>query len=757
MVCRDYRLSSVLIAQVRTASWFDDAQIQSLFHTLRHDPRAQGDAAIYWTRQQVFDRVVGQARHDIDTNPLWRSARRAGLRQRLESELEQAHATMPDSTLSALDRLQQATVESQRQLRVRLQQLGGRLGMSEREATIEFHRLRSEAPSGRQARATERERADLGLIPGDPKTRYALRMLQQMTPRREPAREVDRWLPVAPQEAEDNPVIEVGVSSVADRIETRRADGTIEGWHSASGFQQQLIDQAAAGTLPAEAVRRACVNRDPSPYAGYRTRCDRCGQFVGARPHNCIDTRRCELNQVWEEMDGASFWFVDPHELGDLFRLESDLQILDVPAQVDLGTTMVMGHVVVRRGPEAINADPGRNPHELDIDDAGLSDTLQCQYCYSNTCRHADTARVLLRRYLEDAAAPTPAEAQAIARDAILAATISHPTSTQPEPTDQEPPRIQISGPTLSLADNAETFRALAQQGAHDGVLFESRAGALRGLAAGVRFGIELEYSGDGEELVPGELHEAGLIETPLMRRYHHNQNVGWHRWSLEEDCTVTGELVTPILQDTDQTWAELATACSILTERGTTHYAGSHTNISCDDYTGADAWRLAHLFRAHEADLFRMGRTPGVHRDLDSFSSSLADPGMAQWDTTVARYATRHGHMVNMSAAFQGPDRSRIEFRFPDASHDAGVIQAQVKLCAALTNFARHDHLDIGQHQRWEDLHNLYRSTSPLNLTIGQFESQTAGIRDLIDRLFDNDDDRIQMAQLWGRGEYTH
>lgn len=752
MVCRDYRLSSVLIAQVRTASWFDDAQIQSLFHTLRHDPRAQGDAAIYWTRQQVFDRVVGQARHDIDTNPLWRSARRAGLRQRLESELEQAHATMPDSTLSALDRLQQATVESQRQLRVRLQQLGGRLGMSEREATIEFHRLRSEAPSGRQARATERERADLGLIPGDPKTRYALRMLQQMTPRREPAREVDRWLPVAPQEAEDNPVIEVGVSSVADRIETRRADGTIEGWHSASGFQQQLIDQAAAGTLPAEAVRRACVNRDPSPYAGYRTRCDRCGQFVGARPHNCIDTRRCELNQVWEEMDGASFWFVDPHELGDLFRLESDLQILDVPAQVDLGTTMVMGSVTVRRGPEAINSDPGRNPHELDIDDAGLSDTLQCQFCYSNTCRHANMARVLLRRYLEDTSAPTPAEAQAIARDAILTS-----TTAQATPSETPAPRIQITGPALCLADNPETFRDLARKGAEEGVPFESRAGALRGLATGVRFGVELEYSGDGDDRVPGELHEAGLIDTPLLRGYHDNQRDGWHRWNLEEDCTVSGELVTPILEDNDQSWADLATACGILSNRGTKHYAGSHTNISCDNYTGADAWRLAHLFRAHEADLFRMGRTPGVDRDLESYSSSLRDPGMAQWDTSAARYATRHGQMVNMSSAFQGPGQSRIEFRFPDASHDPGVIQAQIKLCAALTNYARTEHGDIGQHQRWEDLHRLYQATSPLDLGAGQFERQTAGIRALLDRLFDNDDDRIQMAQLWGRGEYTH
>lgn len=103
-----------------------------------------------------------------------------------------------------------------------------------------------------------------------------------------------------------------------------------------------------------------------------------------------------------------------------------------------------------------------------------------------------------------------------------------------------------------------------------------------------------------------------------------------------------------------------------------------------------------------------------------------------------------------------RNPNTSRIEFRFPDASHDAGVIQGQIKLCAALTNYARATpDIPIGEHQPRGLHRRQHRAARFMALPAVEWGIHTAGIRNLIDSLFDRDVDREQMARLWGRGNF--
>ena len=74
-----------------------------------------------------------------------------------------------------------------------------------------------------------------------------------------------------------------------------------------------------------------------------------------------------------------------------------------------------------------------------------------------------------------------------------------------------------------------------------------------------------------------------------------------------------------------------------------------------------------------------RMGRTPNSRRE-EGYNARLPHPGRP-WDQiySYTGVGMHRQSMVNFTRAFNRSS-PRIEFRFPDASHDPGVIQGQVK-----------------------------------------------------------------------------
>ena len=150
------------------------------------------------------------------------------------------------------------------------------------------------------------------------------------------------------------------------------------------------------------------------------------------------------------------------------------------------------------------------------------------------------------------------------------------------------------------------------------------------------------------------------------------------------------------------------------------------------------------------------MGRTRGSLRSA-GYNRPLpaGDPGPT-WTSSYQATQFQGGReaMVNFYQAFQSSS-SRIEWRFPDASHDPGVIQAQVSLCAAMTNYVRTVDVQPDIHR---PLHTARRGGWARNLMAAnsnEFEERTRPVRTLIDTLFTSDRDRRQIAALWGRGSY--
>src|SRR5437868_8557097 len=69
-------------------------------------------------------------------------------------------------------------------------------------------------------------------------------------------------------------------------------------------------------------------------------------------------------------------------------------------------------------------------------------------------------------------------------------------------------------------------------------------------------FGIEIEFDGANPTAVARALHEAGLGSSARQEPYHSSSRVPG-KWTVEHDATVAGEVVSPIMQDTPETWAQ--------------------------------------------------------------------------------------------------------------------------------------------------------------------------------------------------------
>ena len=251
-------------------------------------------------------------------------------------------------------------------------------------------------------------------------------------------------------------------------------------------------------------------------------------------------------------------------------------------------------------------------------------------------------------------------------------------------------------------------------------------------------FGLELEFTVADAGWVAHELHALGLTATPDAVSYHSVRPAGC--WSVEHDRSVTsvftcdrggvpvivgGEVVSPPLRDTAESWRQVAQVLDVLKR------CGAEVNRTCGLHVhiGADALRdpgAAHvvsdpaLRAAHEPErdllpalsrlamltsvcfedlVFRMASAEGgshrgraffyrhcrpLERELRPVYERLAD----LTDDLGLEGSTRRAalNLTNVG----DPQKDTVEFRQCNGTLDGRVIQAFVRLCAALVGAAR-------------------------------------------------------------------
>ena len=291
----------------------------------------------------------------------------------------------------------------------------------------------------------------------------------------------------------------------------------------------------------------------------------------------------------------------------------------------------------------------------------------------------------------------------------------------------------------------------------------------------GRKFGLEIEFnllnrSAGVKDRIMSRMKEAGVLEpNAYWERYHgpsrQRRANGEEVFSIESDCTVDGELITPPLEDTPENWRKVATICQILKEEGaitTAHGAnqppGGHIHVSLGDFDhGVESHdSILQTWGEHNDTLWRLSsRHDGAHRDTRYCNPNNVHYGPHSDVESIRRDNSGHYTTINFESVTGGRG-DHVEFRAWDETLDPGTIQAQARLSLGITEAALREPTpadtpvdQVGSHLQ------EYRSR---RLSGEEWRGATRPVRHLVDRIFADDRHKEQVASLfattrWQRG----
>ena len=618
MVCRSTPGMSVPMGLANIDSGLDDDQIQSLVHQLRHeyaghqqpgtepsDTRSTGDPAAAW------DTFRSATATRITAHPGLRPQRRAGLLRRIT----QAGDTPPADMVYAAQRIRDRAIRAARLMDDHLATEAARIGVPDARRA---HQLRA-GPARRTDRsATPRHRRATPRL-----ARPAAGPTDQIRPRRPrcPTRQ-----PRRPQRTHRRPPVradrrhasspEPGTTPVQG--DWRSSPPTGRCWPTATSHRPWPNNSAPAPT-PTTLYRDRLQGNPAFQYrdavqaaaAGVRRRCADCGQFTGAT-HNCLG-RRGGIRAG--ALGPVTPLFPTPLTNRVLPRIGpsgTDLPVRIAPLeQIIGGLERVRGEGVefpfqaTYPGGERLT---GSLSGALDTDDHVSINTahLACTcdgYAPGQGCPHTQAAATGVR----DALAQQLIDSRAATAQATAAAIAGGSGTTRPDTEAALPDAPNLS--TFSYAQDPARFAsdvraALARPTGEQVPSIDATdtEPGLYGYGATRDFGVELEFdvlnnaprygdldldrrinqhyrysSRSVEQLAVGRvaraLYENNFTTHDRQSGYHSGAHHGYQRnllggWMYEHDGSVNGgEVVSPILSDTPETWRRLHQVCGIITD----------------------------------------------------------------------------------------------------------------------------------------------------------------------------------------------
>ncbi len=284
----------------------------------------------------------------------------------------------------------------------------------------------------------------------------------------------------------------------------------------------------------------------------------------------------------------------------------------------------------------------------------------------------------------------------------------------------------------------------------------ENATGGLGAPGTGRGFGVEIEFVGGNTAAIGRDLHAAGLTSSARQEQYHSGQ--GSSQWRFERDVTVTGEIISPVLYDTPETWDQLELVCEIVRRNGgqANMQCGGHVHVGVSDYdhTPANHERLVRAYARNQDVIYRLSQNPDApHHRGTNWCSPISEPSRPYVSATDPRVSSQLGnHHVGLNfQAVGGNGADHVEFRTFDESLDPAVIQSQIKFSLAMVTYAKNASDDEiralpvaprGHHRR--------QNPQGARLEGEAWDRQTAGFRTLTERIFTRPEDRDQMTALF-------
>lgn len=765
MVCRETRGGSASTSFAMQVSGMEEREVLSLFHQLRNEYSGPDRPP---TREEVNAWADEQIRR-VQTQEGLTQARRASLIRRYEEAREETPSAADFAAWTWISHRSQA---ARADLDQRLSRIAARSGSSVDEVRDAFRRHYAEGTDrslGNQAPQSWVEQfrgtATNGVIPRDRGTMYALwRMEQDSLPAGRP----DDLHPARQPVAASWWIDSAGYDRATGRMDVE-ISGTV---YTYEGVAPEVADGILNGRNPGT-VFNASLRRRPVArrcLAGSRQdvqHCPDCGQFVGSGDHVCpspgvvsdghgvtpvaLPVDAPEGLPVFTDTGERAIPAVDftvraPSRRG-MQAFASEHPTFEMGTRVTAADgAEVDGNALVRQMPDG----------QFRVD----SHRLRCscgRFTADGTCNHVETTRDALEAIANGRRGTGGVRAMSMgiaSGDEQLAADHAVMVAAQGVPRREDG--------SVSYSESMEHFQAVYDAARLRAANGEAAVPFLTENALGGTdraFGVEIEFDVSDEDSlqrIADDLHAAGLIRAPQQGYYHSTASAArsgeWNRWGFEDDFSVMGEIVSPVMTDNPRDWQELALVCEIVKRHGgmATDRTGGHVHVGLHDYdhTIENHNRLVGESYASEDILYRLGQNPArsTHR-LNWYSHARRSAPRAYKSVDDVWEAESGAGVVNFRAV-EGDERDHVEVRVFDSSLDPGVIQAQIKTSvgmveAALRGEARPNSAEpLGTHRRARG--------SKRRLTGADWAKDTRSFRNFVDRIFHRDIDKEQVTSLF-------
>lgn len=292
-----------------------------------------------------------------------------------------------------------------------------------------------------------------------------------------------------------------------------------------------------------------------------------------------------------------------------------------------------------------------------------------------------------------------------------------------------------------------------------------------------ITFGIELEFVNGNSNAIARELYEMGICSSPHMERYHSTGEPG--KWKLERDGSVTsgsrgGELISPILTDTPETWRTLETICEVAKRHGAqvNFDTGGHIHIGAEDALDGKRQRWRRFFKMCSGfeDVFHKmaGGEQGAFRGIhDShYTQSARSQSHTGLHTIMPDEADINTYQHIIGNVGEGKYRSinllpfaskkTVEFRAFNGSLTPSVIQANVKYAAGFINAAERSRTRSSESFNVTDSDK--RRGEIINGYAAMENNQSdSSIMNVLDTVCSRKEDKEQLLAVMVRNRWAH
>lgn len=354
-------------------------------------------------------------------------------------------------------------------------------------------------------------------------------------------------------------------------------------------------------------------------------------------------------------------------------------------------------------------ASPSGSTYDVNYDD----DTCTCMHYRNrgNGCRHIDAAHLGVGQLMNDRYLNT-APGQAISTSGV-----DNIISNQQSLDEQaEAHRMELNrvheDDGFFYSDNPREFENTMERLKYEPLPYEYE-NALNG--NNTTFGIELEFVNGNSDAIARDLYREGICAYPEMIGYHSRSHPSVPgKWKMEYDGSVSnrstrrgGELVSPILSDTPETWKTIERVCEVAKRHGAqvNYKCGGHVHVDMEPLdTARQRWRrFFKSISGYEEAIYRFaGGTQGRYR-INPNSDYAAPFESRARQGTIARFEMNNEEDVrDLARRIGGPsdyDRYKginltnirdnkikaVEFRYFNGSLEPSQIQANIKMAVGV------------------------------------------------------------------------